>query len=199
MKRNIGKIAAIYPTPVLVVGSYDKHLKPNIMTIGTGAVICLNPVLVSISLRKATLTYENIIENMDFTINIPNEKYVQEVDFVGIVSGRKVDKFVKTGLTAKRGEFVNAPYVNEFPIILECKVIKIVELGMHIQFIAEVINTIADEDIFKENQGADLGKVNPIVYTISSKKSHYYGIGEIIGEAFSDGKKFINISKQTEI
>jgi flavin reductase (DIM6/NTAB) family NADH-FMN oxidoreductase RutF len=188
MKKDIGKIAAIYPTPVLVVGSYDKDLKPNIMTIGTGAVVSLNPILVSISLRKATLTYDNIMENMAFTINIPSEKYVKEVDYIGIVSGHKADKFAKTGLTAVMSQNIKAPYIEEFLINLECNVTKIVELGMHTQFIGEVVNTIADEEAFGESGEFDLGKIKPLAYAISAKKSDYYGISKKVGCTFSDGK-----------
>ena len=191
MKKDIGKIAAVYPTPVWVIGSYDKDFKPNIMTIGTGAVVCLNPVLVSISLRKATLTYDNIMGNKAFTINIPNEKYVKEVDYVGMASGHRADKFADTGFTAIEGQYVKAPYIDEFPIILECKVTNILELGMHTQFIGEVANTKVDEGVLGNDGEFDLERIQPIAYAISSKKSHYYAIGNKIGETYSDGKKFI--------
>ena len=56
-----------------------------------------------------------------FTINIPSENYVREADYFGIVSGKKEDKFAKTGLTPVKSDIVDAPYIREFPVNLECK------------------------------------------------------------------------------
>jgi flavin reductase (DIM6/NTAB) family NADH-FMN oxidoreductase RutF len=69
------------------------------MVCAWGGICCSDPACVSISLREATYTYSNIIERKAFTVNIPSEKYIKEVDYCGIVSGKSEDKFVSTGLT----------------------------------------------------------------------------------------------------
>jgi len=100
MKKSFGAKTLIFPAPVWCVGSYDTSGKPNIMTIAWGGICCSKPPCVTISLRKATYTYGNIMERKAFTLNVPSEQYVQEADYFGIASGRDVDKFKETGLTA---------------------------------------------------------------------------------------------------
>ena len=186
MKKSIGPRTIVYPAPVFVVGTYDKAGNPNVMTAAWGGICCSRPPCVSISLRKATYTYGNIMEHKAFTISIPAEKYVREVDYVGIVSGRDGDKFSAVGLTPVKGGLVNAPYVQEFPLVLECSVLQSIEIGLHTQFIGEIKDVKADENILGEKGIPDIKKVNPFLY---APLGHgYYGIGEYLGKAFSIGK-----------
>jgi len=57
MKRSLGAKTHLYPTPVLVVGTYDKAGKPNVMTAAWAGVCCSSPPCVAVSLRKATYTF----------------------------------------------------------------------------------------------------------------------------------------------
>jgi flavin reductase (DIM6/NTAB) family NADH-FMN oxidoreductase RutF len=186
MKKSFGAKTLIFPTPTWVVGTYDKNGKPNVMTIAWGGICCSKPPCVAISLRKATYTYGNIIERKAFTVNVPSEKYVKEADYFGIVSGRDADKFSKSKLTPVKGEFVDAPYVKEFPMNLECKVIQSVEIGLHIQFIGEIIDVKADESVLGKNGLPDIERVKPFLYCPEVR--NYQKIGEYLGEAFSIGR-----------
>lgn len=96
MKKSIGAKTIIYPTPVLIVGTYDKMGKANLMTAAWGGICCSKPPSIAISLRKATYTYGNIVERKAFTINITSETFVIEADYFGIVSGKSEDKFHST-------------------------------------------------------------------------------------------------------
>ena len=99
MKRSLGAKTIVFPTPVFIVGTYDKNAKANAAAVAWGGICCSDPVCVSISLREATYTYGNILESKAFTVNIPSEKYIKEADYFGIASGRTEDKFSLTGLT----------------------------------------------------------------------------------------------------
>ncbi len=187
MKRSLGSKALIHPTPVWCVGSYDREGKPNVATIAWGGICCSKPPSVTVSLRKATYTYGNIMERKAYTVSVPSERFAREADYFGIVSGKTADKFAATGLTPEKSEIVNAPYVREFPLILECSVTNVVEVGLHTQFIGEVMDVKADEDILDENGLPDLKKLCPVIFTPES--CYYYGIGELIGKAFSIGRE----------
>ena len=100
------------------------------MTAAWGGICCSSPPCVAISLRKATYTYGNLMSKKAFTINIPSANYVREADYFGMVSGKKEDKFAKTGLTPVRSDFVDPPYIREFPLNLECKIIQVIEIGL---------------------------------------------------------------------
>jgi flavin reductase (DIM6/NTAB) family NADH-FMN oxidoreductase RutF len=96
MKKSLGSKTLLYPTPVWVVGTYDKDGKPNVMTIAWGGICCSKPPCVAISLRKATYSYGNIMERKAFTLNIPSEAHAGQADYFGLVSGKNEDKFAAT-------------------------------------------------------------------------------------------------------
>jgi flavin reductase (DIM6/NTAB) family NADH-FMN oxidoreductase RutF len=61
MKKSFGAVTLIVPRPVWCVGSYDKKGRVNVMTIAWAGICCSKPPCVTISLRKATYTYGNIM------------------------------------------------------------------------------------------------------------------------------------------
>ena len=187
MKKSLGAKTIAYPTPAWVVGSYDRDGKANGATIAWGGICCSDPPCVAISFRKATYSYHNIVERQAYTVNIPSEAHVKEVDFFGIASGRDTDKFAACGLTAVKSDLVDAPYVQEFPLILECKVIHTIEIGLHTQFIGQIIDVKADEAVLGEKGAPDLMKLKPIVFGPEIRA--YHGVGAYLGKAFSIGRK----------
>ncbi|MCL5773013.1 MAG: flavin reductase family protein [Firmicutes bacterium] len=187
MKKSLGAKTLAYPAPVWVVGTYDKEGKPNMMTAAWGGVCCSSPPCISVSLRKATYTYDNIVQRKAFTINVPSEKFANEVDYIGIASGRDVDKFSETGLTAVKSDAVDAPLVKEFPLVIECKLLQTNEIGLHTQFIGEIVDVKADESVLDDGGHPQMEKIKPFVYDTGTRL--YYGIGQCLGKAFSMGKK----------
>ena len=187
MKKSLGAKAIVYPTPVLIVGTYDNAGKPNVMNVAWGGLCCSSPPSVAISLRKATYTYGNIVERKAFTINIPSENYVKEADHFGIASGGKEDKFSATKLTAVKSDLVDAPYIKEFPLVLECKLTHTVEIGLHTQFIGEIVDVKVEDSVLGEGGVPDIKKIKPFLYAPEIRA--YYGIGECLGKAFSIGKQ----------
>jgi flavin reductase (DIM6/NTAB) family NADH-FMN oxidoreductase RutF len=187
MKRSIGAKTIIYPNPVLVVGSYDREGKPNAMVVAWGGIVNSAPPSVGISLRKATFTYGNILERKAFTISIPSEHQVKEADYFGIRSGKTENKFEVTKLTPVRSEIVDAPFVGEFPLVLECKLLHVHDLGMHTQFIGEIEDVKAEEESLNSSGKPDIEKIKPFLYDHSSQS--YYGTGKLIGRSFNIGKE----------
>lgn len=186
MKKSLGAKTLVYPTPVFIVGTYDNEGKPNVMNAAWGGICCSQPPCVAVALRKATYTYGNIMAKKAFTVSIPSEEYAQQADFFGMVSGSKEDKFARSGLTPVKSDLVDAPYVKEFPLNLECKVIQTIEIGLHTQFIGEVLDVKVDESVLGEGGAADIEKVKPMLYAPDTRQ--YYGVGRKIGRAFSLGK-----------
>jgi flavin reductase (DIM6/NTAB) family NADH-FMN oxidoreductase RutF len=187
MKKSVGARPFVYPTPVFVVGTYDKDGRPNVMAAAWGGICCSNPPCVTISLRKATYTYGNIMENRCFTLSIPSQEYLKEVDYFGIASGQKEDKFSASALTPVKSDLIHAPYVREFPFALECRVIHTLEIGLHTQFIGEILDIKAEEAVLGENGLPHMDKVKPLIYAPEYRT--YYGVGAFLGKAYSAGKE----------
>lgn len=188
MKKSVGAKTLLFPTPVLMVGTYDHAGKPNIMNAAWGGICCSQPPCVTVSLRKATYSYSCIIERKAFTVGIASESKMTEADYMGIASGHDVNKFDVTGLTPIKSELVDAPYAAEFPVVLECRLLQVVEIGLHTQFIGEIIDVKADEGVFAEDGHLDIMKIRPLLFDTSHRG--YHGVGDCLGKAFSIGKKF---------
>ncbi len=188
MKKSFGPRTLLYPHPDLIVGTYDSDGRPNAMAAAWGGICSSNPPSVAVSLQKSRHSYAAIMERRAFTVSIPSEQYVNEADYFGIVSGRDVDKFEATGLTPARSELVDAPYIEEFPVVLECRLLRTVEIGVHTQFIGEILDVKIDESVLDEDGVPDVAKIGPIAYDAMWKE--YYGFGKVLEKAFSAGRAF---------
>ena len=109
-----------------------------------------------------------------------------EADYFGMVSGKDTDKFAVSRLTPVKGTVVDAPYVEQFPVVLECRLLKSFEIGVHTQFVGEILDVKVDEAVIGPDGRPDMAMVRPFVY--DSAKQEYYAIGRSIGKAFSVGR-----------
>lgn len=187
MKESLGARTLAFPTPTWVVGTYNEDGTPNLMTAAWGGICCSRPPCIYVSLRKATYTHGNIIRRRAYTVNISSEHHVMEVDYCGIASGRETNKWGQCGFTPVKSSIVDAPYIDDFSLVLECKVLNIIELGLHTQFVGEIMDVKADTSVLTEDKVPDITKVKPIIFEPSNRR--YYGIGAYLGPAFSIGKR----------
>ncbi len=189
MKKSIGKETPLYPAPVAVIAAYDKLDRPNVMTASWIGICCSEPPCIQVSIRKSRHTHNAILNHQAFTVNIPSVRYISETDFFGIASGNRYDKFADSGLHAQKAPNVDAPLVEEFPISIECELLDTLNLGSHIMFIGQVINTLVSENCLDDKNKVLPEKVAP--FCIAPGNGDYYALGEKVGKAYSDGKKFI--------
>lgn len=131
--------AMLFPVPVVMVSCAGKDGKPNIITVAWAGTVCSDPPMLSISVRKERHSYGLLMESRAFVVNIPSAAQIHATDYCGVVSGRTVDKFAETGLTAGASSQVRPPLILECPINLECAVRRTLDLGSHTMFIAEVL------------------------------------------------------------
>ncbi len=187
MKKSFGATTLIFPTPVWVIGTYDKTGRPNAATVAWAGICSSDPPAVAISLRKSRYTYENILERGAFTVNVPAATQVDVADYCGIVSGRNVDKFAKAGFTAIKGDRVDAPLIAEFPMAAECRVIGQYEIGVHIHFVGEILDVKVDKSMLRDDGMPDISKIDPILYAPETRA--YHSTGRYLADGFSAGKK----------
>ena len=169
----------IYPLPAALVSCGKSPEEFNIITISWLGTLCSSPPMCYISVRRERKSYEIIMENREFVINLTNEDLAYAADWCGVRSGRDFDKFKKMKLTPVMAEKVNAPMIKEAPLCIECRVKEVVTLGTHDMFISEVLNIQADKRyIDPETDSFDMAKAKLIAYS----HGHYYKLGEEIGK-----------------
>ena len=152
------------PVPVVMVTSRGKDGKDNVFTVGWVGTVCTKPPMLSISVRPERLSHKYISETMEFTVNMPTSKLTKAVDYVGVRSGKTVDKIKEMNFTMKEGTNVSSPYIDECPVSIECKVKTVLQLGTHDCFIAEVVGSHVNKNLFDEKGKIHLEKANLISY-----------------------------------
>ena len=190
MKTSLGPKIVAQPAPVWVIGSYDRKGNPNVMTAAWCGVCCSKPPCLAVSIQTPRYSFPGITEHNAFTVNIGSVDQVNAVDYFGMVSGSKEDKLKIAGMTPVRGEKVNAPYIEEFPLIVECKVVAVHELGVHTQFIGEIMDVKADPSVLNDQGMPDIEKIKPIIFTPGTRA--YHTVGDYLGQGFDLGKIFMN-------
>lgn len=185
-KIAMGPRTLIYPTPAVLVGA-NVDGKPNFMTVAWCGVASSNPPMVAVAIQPRRYTHKGIRQNLTFSVNIPSTDMVKEADYCGIVSGSKVDKVSVCQFRVFYGKLETAPLIEQCPINLECKVVHILDLGMHSLFIGGIEESHVSESCLTEGK-PDVAKIKPLVFTIFPARQ-YHNLGGAIAKAFSIGEE----------
>ncbi len=173
--------------PVLMIATYGKDGKVDVMNMAWGGICDENQVALNIS--ESHKTSQNIKERGAFTLSIADIPHMAEADYFGIASGNDIsDKFAKTGLTAVKSTRVDAPVITDFPLTLECRAKECQHTETGFRVLGEIVNVLADEKVLV-NGKVDPKKLNAFVF--DQFQNGYYAIGEKVGTAWDAGAKFI--------
>ena len=174
------------PQPVLIIGTYNSDGTPNAMNAAWGGQWDAREIVISMGAHATT---ENLARCDEFTVAFATRDTMVASDFVGIVSAKNDPrKMQKTGWTSVKAENVNAPVFTDFPMTLECRILrKIDESEEGYYIVAEIVNILADEAYLAEDGKPDVEKMQLITY--DPIHHGYIRLGERVGNAFSDGKQ----------
>lgn len=178
-----GALTAPLPPVLVTVGDGEKS---NIITIGWTGILSTLPPRTYISVRPERYSYGILKEKMEFVINLTTESMAWAVDYAGIYTGAKVDKWRECSLTPVKSKCVSAPTVAESPLSLECKVTEIIPSGTHDIFVADIVSVSCDESILDGNGRIELDRARLLAYA----HGEYFALGEKLGKfGFSTDKK----------
>jgi flavin reductase (DIM6/NTAB) family NADH-FMN oxidoreductase RutF len=185
MKRQSfapGALTAPLPPVLVTVGDMDEA---NIITIAWTGILATIPPKTYISVRPSRHSYGMLKEKGEFVINLPSTSLAREVDYAGIYTGAKVDKFSKCGFSKVESREVSAPTIGECPIALECKITEILPMGSHDVFMADIVSVSCREDVMEEGRIC-YDKANLLAYA----HGEYFALGEKLGKfGFSTDKR----------
>lgn len=184
MLKDLGVKPFVFPMPVLLIATYGKDGKVDVMNMAWGGICAENMVALNIS--EDHKTTENIRERGAFTLSVADIPHIAEADFFGIATGNKMnDKFERSGLKAIKSAHVDAPVVVDFPLTLECKVVEAGETKSGYRVLGEIVNVLADEKVLDGKGKVDPKKLDAFVF--DQMQSGYYAIGEKVGQAWQSG------------
>jgi flavin reductase (DIM6/NTAB) family NADH-FMN oxidoreductase RutF len=183
-KVKLGPSCSLYPMPTTVVGA-NVDGKANFLAIAFVGIVDYKPPLISIALSYKHHTTAGIRANGSFSVNIPSTAQVAAVDYIGIHSGKNVDK--SRIFTPFYGVLGTAPMAAECPLNLECRLFRTLELPGDVCFIGEIVETYARPEVVADG-AADLAKLDAFVFAIGN--DGYFRVGERFATAWEVGKDY---------
>ena len=184
--KSFGQKAWMLPQPVLILGTYNADGSANAMNAAWGGQWDAKEIMISMGAHATT---ENLARCPEFTVAFATKDTMVAADFVGIGSAKNdPEKMQKTGWTVQRAENVDAPVFTDFPMTLECRILrKIDESEEGYYIVAEIVNVLVNENFLAEDGKPDVEKMHLIVY--DPIHHGYMELGSRVGNAFQDGKK----------
>ena len=193
-RKQLEPGALTAPLPPVMVTVGDENYS-NIITIGWTGILATVPPKTYISVRPGRHSFGILKERREFVINLPPVSLAKEVDYVGIYTGAKVDKFEKCGFTKVKSNKVCAPTIGECPVAIECRVTEVLPMGSHHVFIADIVSVSVRDEIIDEGGKIRFDKANLLAYA----HGEYYSLGEIVGRfGFSTDKKGKGVTSGTK-
>ena len=184
-RKNLKSGTLLGPLPAVMVSVGDME-NSNIITVAWTGILSTDPARLYISVRKSRHSYGMIRENGEFVVNLTTESLARVTDYVGIYTGKKVDKFAVCSLTKEQSERVSAPTIGESPLALECRVFDVIESGTHDIFMADIVNVSVREEFFDKEGKIRLDKAGLISYL----HGEYFPLEKPIGRfGYSTDKK----------
>ena len=185
MKKNFGAKNWMFPMPVLMIGTYNEDGSPDMMNAAWGGVTLEDQITICIDTSHKT--WANIAARKAFTVAFGTAETVVPCDYLGIASGNKTpDKVAKSGFTATKSAFVDAPIMAELPLVLECDLVSMNETNCNV--VGRIVNCAVEESMLTDGK-PDAAKMKPICFDTCQ---HVYRlIGDVVDKAFSCGKKLM--------
>ena len=175
IKFEKGAVTAPVPPVMVTVGEGEEA---NVLTIGWTGILATIPPKTYISVRPSRHSHALLKKYGEFVINLATADMARTVDYVGIYTGAKLNKFEKCKLTLTKSEHVGAPTIEECPVAIECRVTDILPMGTHDVFIADILGFTCDEKIVSKDGRLEFDKANLLAYA----HGEYFALGEKLGK-----------------
>lgn len=181
MKKSFGVKNWMFPMPVLMIGTYNEDGTPDMMNAAWGGITLEDQITICIDTSHRT--WANIAAKKAFTVSFGTADMVNRCDYLGLVSGNQVsDKVKRSGFTAEKSSFVDAPVMAELPMVLECELVSMNAETCNV--IGRIVNCAVEESALTDGQ-PDASKMKPVCF---DPCQHVYRLmGEAVAKAFSCG------------
>ncbi len=184
MKKNIGSVVGLYPTPSTIIGTMVDG-KVNWSNIAHIGIVGLDSIMLSI--RKGRYTNLGIEQNKTVSVSLVSEDMIVEADYVGIVSGKSVDK--SKVFKYHMGE-LNVPIIDKSPLVMECELVDIYDTQDYANFILKVVHTHVEEDKLDEKGKISYEKIRPLLFEMPTQS--YLRTGVVVAKCWNVGKEYKN-------
>lgn len=182
-KFRAGTLLAPVPAVLVSCGGKEQN---NLLTVAWTGIVNSDPAKTYISVRSTRFSHHILRDKREFVLNLTPASLARAVDYCGVHTGAKEDKFEKCRLTRTYVEEVSAPLVAECPLSLCCRVTDVVPLGSHDLFLADIVAVYADAALLDAKGKLHMEKADLLAYV----HGEYFSLGRRLGSfGFSVRKK----------
>ncbi|MGQ9572801.1 MAG: flavin reductase family protein [Dehalococcoidia bacterium] len=140
------------------------HGVANVMPVAWHMPLSHDPPLVGIAVHPSRHTYDMLRFSEEFALNVPGPDLMNHVQYLGMVSGRDVQKIEVAKLSTFKGQRVDAPLLEGCLAWIECVVEDVLRLGDHHLFVGKVIAAQAEREAFAESWLLEDDDYKPLHY-----------------------------------
>ena len=169
-----GTMLSPLPPALVSCGTVEN---PNVLTVSWTGIIASEPPLTYVSIRPSRHSHAIIKESGEFVINLPNLDLLIATDYCGVKSGETVNKFKEMNLTALPCSQISAPQIEQAPVSLECKVLRVETFGTHDMFLAEIVAVNIDDKYLDKEGKLCLEKAGLLAFS----HGKYFTLGRLVG------------------
>lgn len=174
-----------YGFPIIFLGYKDDKFKYNVTT--TSSSYTLGNTI-TIGVGKVNKAAAQILKYKEFTVNIPCENLMAEIEICGFFSGN--NKLQQADLPYTVGKYVDAPLVDECFLAMECVVKDVIEDGEYLHIVGDIKRRVADKDLVKDENLFASELIKTVHYAGCSTKRVYRYLKEdvaTLGDFVEDG------------
>ena len=187
-----GTLTAPLPPALVTVGEGESA---NVLTVAWTGILASTPPRTYVSIRPSRHSYKILKEQGEFVLHLPSAEQAKAVDYAGIFTGAKVNKFEKCGFETVESEAVKPPTIAGCPMALECRVTEVIPMGSHDVFMADILRVTCHETLLDESGKIHMERANLLAYA----HGEYYTLGKRVGKfGFSAAKKKKHPPKKTD-
>ncbi|QWQ38305.1 flavin reductase family protein [Gemella sp. zg-570] len=167
-KSEIHTKKLYYAFPVVLVGYKDDKFKYNATTISSTYSLGNT---INMGITSDSHAAEQIKKYGEFTINLPCDSLMSEIEICGFFSGN--NKLQQADLPYTVGNFVDAPLIDECFLSMECRVRECIEFEGYVHFIGKIERRIADKNLVDEDGNFISEKAKTVHFIGCSNKRVY--------------------------
>jgi flavin reductase (DIM6/NTAB) family NADH-FMN oxidoreductase RutF len=122
----------------------------NFMALDWLTRVNYQPAMLGICVNQNNASSAAIKDTQEFSVNVPSKNMIEITDYIGVVSGKNVDKSDLFPIFYRESKAV--PMIMSCPITLECKLVQTVQLPTNYFFIGEIVNMYSEERFLSEGK-----------------------------------------------
>lgn len=157
----------------------------NVFTVGWTGIVSTHPPRTYISVRPQRHSYAMLRKSGVFTVNLMPAALWKTIDYCGIFTGARVDKFARTGLLKAQATEIDCPYLAQSALSLECRITEVLPQGTHDMFLAEIVAVSANEALLDKAGRLCLERAGLAAYAHGT----YFALGKPLGRFGDSAKK----------